>query len=158
MTRYSTCCWSCEQIHGKSRKATLGGSEVDLRYVRGTTDFGLWFTRGSEFKVEGYCDADYATDRDRSRSVTGYLFQVGGNTISWRSGIQPIVALSTTESEYMSLNESAKEALWLKGVCEDLEFDQGAVKINCDSQSAIFLAKKVAITKELSKYTLSSIS
>lgn len=24
-----------------------------LRYVRGTTDFGLWFTRGSEFKVEG---------------------------------------------------------------------------------------------------------
>lgn len=41
----------------------------------------------------------------------------------------------------MSLNESAKEALWLKGVSEDLGFDQGAVKINCDSQSAIFLAK-----------------
>lgn len=41
----------------------------------------------------------------------------------------------------MSLNESAKEALWLKGVCEDLDYEQGAVVINCDSQSAIFLAK-----------------
>lgn len=112
-----------------------------LRYVKGTTDYGLWFTKGTEFKVDGYCDADFASDRDRSRSVTGYLFQVGGNTISWRSGLQPIVGLSTTESEYMSLTEGAKEALWLKGVCEDLKYDQGAVKINCDSQSAIFLAK-----------------
>lgn len=41
----------------------------------------------------------------------------------------------------MSLNESAKEALWLKGVCEALDYEQGAIKINCDSQSALFLAK-----------------
>ena len=53
-----------------------------LRYVKGTTDYGLWFTKNTEFKVEGYCDADFASDRDRSRSVTGYLFEVGGNTIS----------------------------------------------------------------------------
>ncbi|XP_048634026.1 secreted RxLR effector protein 161-like [Brassica napus] len=112
-----------------------------LRYVKETTDYGLWFTKNTEFKVEGYCDADFASDRDRSRSVTGYLFQVGGNTVSWRSGLQLIVALSTTESECMSLTEGAKEALWLKGVCEDLSYDQGAVKINCESQSAIFLAK-----------------
>lgn len=51
------------------------------------------------------------------------------------------MTLSTTESEYMSLNEVVKEALWLKGVCEDINYEQGAVKINCDSQSAIFLAK-----------------
>lgn len=112
-----------------------------LRYIRGTTDFGLWFKKGEGFRVEGYSDADYATDLDRRRSVTGYLFQVGNNTVSWRSGLQPIVALSTTESEYMALNEAAKEALWLKGFCEDLNYDQGAVKVNCDSQSAIFLAK-----------------
>lgn len=94
-----------------------------LRYIRGTTEFGLWFKKGEEFRVEGYSDADYTTDLDRRRSVTGYLFQVGGNTVSWRSGLQPIVALSTTESEYMDLNEVAKEALWLKGFCEDLSYD-----------------------------------
>ena len=53
-----------------------------LRYVIGTTDYRLWYTKNTEFKVEGYCDADFASDRDRSRSVTGYLFEVGGNTIS----------------------------------------------------------------------------
>ncbi|WZY85955.1 hypothetical protein YC2023_032339 [Brassica napus] len=97
--------------------------------------------KGQEFIAEGFSDADYGNDLDRRRSVTGYLFQVGTNTISWRSGLQPIVALSSTESEYMALNEAAKEALWIKGLCEDLDYKQGAVKINCDSKSAIFLTK-----------------
>lgn len=112
-----------------------------LRYIHGTTSFGLWFKKGQEFIAQGFSDADYGNDLDRRRSVTGYLFQVGTNTISWRSGLQPIVALSSTESEYMALNEAAKEALWIKGLCEDLDYKHGAVKINCDSQSAIFLAK-----------------
>lgn len=74
-----------------------------LRYIKGTFNYSLIFTKGSDFKVEGFCDADYATDMDRSRSVTCYIFQVGGNTVSWRSGLQPVVALSTTESEYMAI-------------------------------------------------------
>lgn len=112
-----------------------------LWYIKGTYNYSLTFTNGSSFRVEGFCDADYATDLDRSRSVTGYIYQVGGNIVSWRSGLQPVVALSTTESEYMALTESSKEALWLKWFCEELGYEQQAGKINCDSQSAIFLAK-----------------
>ena len=41
----------------------------------------------------------------------------------------------------MALTESFKEALWLKWFCEELGYEQQAVKINYDSQSAIFLAK-----------------
>ncbi|CAA7036370.1 unnamed protein product [Microthlaspi erraticum] len=87
-----------------------------LRYIRNTTDFKLTFTKSDKFEVKGYCDSDYAADLDRRRSITGYVFQTGGNTISWRSGLQHIVALSTTEAEYMALVEAAKEALWLKGI------------------------------------------
>ncbi|XP_056852246.1 secreted RxLR effector protein 161-like [Raphanus sativus] len=61
-------------------------------------------------------NSDYATDRDRSRSVTGYAFKFGGNTVSWKSCLQSVVALSTTEAEYMALNEAAKEAMWLKNM------------------------------------------
>lgn len=88
-----------------------------------------------------FSDADYATDLDRRRSVTGYVFQVGGNTVSWRSGLQHIVALSTTESKYMALSEAFKEALWLKGFVSELGFEQDDVKVFSDSQSAIHLAK-----------------
>ena len=46
-----------------------------LRYIKVTFNYSLTFTKESDFKVEGFCDADYATDLDRSRSVTGYIFK-----------------------------------------------------------------------------------
>ncbi|CAA7052965.1 unnamed protein product [Microthlaspi erraticum] len=98
-----------------------------LRYIRNTTDFKLTFTKSDKFEVKGYCDSDYAADLDRRRSITGYVFQAGGNTISWRSGLQHIVALSTIEAEYMALVEAAKEALWLKGIVGELGFPQEKV-------------------------------
>lgn len=61
--------------------------------------------------------------------------------VSWRSCLQRVVALSTTESEYISLSEASREAIWLKGICEGLGFEQEAAEIHCDSQSAIYLSK-----------------
>ena len=52
-----------------------------------------------------------------------------------------MVALSTTEAEYMAPTTAAKEAIWLRKLCAELGFEQESVKIHCDSQSAIALAK-----------------
>lgn len=60
--------------------------------------------------------------------------------ISWKSRLQDIVALSTTESKYMALKAAAKEALWLRTLCKDLWFKEESVKINSGSQRAIALA------------------
>ncbi|KAK3032119.1 hypothetical protein RJ639_037423 [Escallonia herrerae] len=49
--------------------------------------------------------------------------------------------LSTTEAEYMALTKAAKEALWLKGLVEELGFQQHGVLLRCDSQNAMDLAK-----------------
>lgn len=112
-----------------------------MQYIRGALKTNLTFTKEDNFKVKGYCDSDYASDLDKRRSITGYVFTVGGNTVSWRSVLQKVVALSTTEAEYMALSESVREALWLKGICEEMGFKQDAIEVNCDSQSAIYLAK-----------------
>ena len=61
--------------------------------------------------------------------------------MSWRSTLQHFVALSTTEAEYMALTETAKEGIWLKIFCSELGFKSESFKLNCDSQSAICLAK-----------------
>jgi hypothetical protein len=55
--------------------------------------------------------------------------------------IQSMVAMSTTEVEYMAATEAAKEALWLTGLVKELCIQQGRVSLHCDSQSAIYLAK-----------------
>uniref|UniRef100_A0A3Q7FS12 COBRA C-terminal domain-containing protein n=1 Tax=Solanum lycopersicum TaxID=4081 RepID=A0A3Q7FS12_SOLLC len=65
--------------------------------------------------VTGYSDSDYAGDVDTRRSMTGYVFTLGGSVVSWKATLQPTVTLSTTEAEYMALTEAAKE-----GICSPL--------------------------------------
>ncbi|KAG8496686.1 hypothetical protein CXB51_007936 [Gossypium anomalum] len=111
-----------------------------LRYLRGTTDVCLQFGR-TEDGVIGYVDAAFAGDLDRRRSLTGYVFTIGGCAISWKATLQTTVALSTTEAEYMAITEACKEAIWLKGLFSELNEDLQISTVFCDSQSAIFLTK-----------------
>ena len=60
--------------------------------------------------IYGYADADFATDLDSRKSTTGWVFMYNGGAISWRSHQQSVTALSTSEAEYMSLSDAAKEA------------------------------------------------
>lgn len=112
-----------------------------LRYLKGTTKMRLTFRKEGQFVVKGYCDADYGAYLDKRRSITGMAFTVGGNVISWRSSLQKVIALSTTEAEYIALCEASKEAIWLRGLINELGFDQDQVEVHCDSQSAIALSR-----------------
>ena len=78
-----------------------------LGYLRGTTNQALCFG-GSNIALQGYVDADVAGDKDNRRCTTGYVF-----TVSWFSKIQSVVALSTTEAEYVVAIEASKEMIWL---------------------------------------------
>ncbi|KAL4317979.1 hypothetical protein GQ457_18G008540 [Hibiscus cannabinus] len=113
-----------------------------FRYLKGTVGHGIVFgSQQHDPLVVGYVDSDYAGDLDDRRSTTGYVFTLGGGPICWKSTVQPIVALSTTEAEYMAVAEAAKEALWLIGLVKELGLEQGGVQLHCNSQSAIHLAK-----------------
>jgi len=68
------------------------------------------------------------------------VFTLFGTTISWKTNQQSVVALSTTQAEYIALVEGVKEAMCLKGMIGELGITQECVKIYCDSQSAIHLA------------------
>jgi hypothetical protein len=114
-----------------------------LRYLRGTTDRCLCFRRG-ELKLQGFVDADFAAEVDHRRSTTGYVFTVGTTAVSWISQIQKIVALSTTEAEYIAVTEASKEMIWLQGLLEEMGFKQEKNVLHSDSQSAIHLAKNSA--------------
>ncbi|KAJ9520542.1 hypothetical protein QJQ45_007418 [Haematococcus lacustris] len=108
-----------------------------LCYLKGTADQGLLF--GGVSGLQGYSDADYAGDKDTARSTTGYLFTLNGGAISWCSRLQPTVAMSTAEAEYMAASSAAKEALWLRKLMRDLQLDASCVHLGCDNQAAIQL-------------------
>jgi phosphoribosyl-AMP cyclohydrolase len=54
------------------------------------------------------------------------------------------VALSTIEAEYMEATHASKKAVWLQGLCSGIGLVQQAMRLDCDSQSAIFLEKYLA--------------
>ena len=67
--------------------------------------------------------------------------------VSWKSNLQHIVALSTTEVEYVALTEAIKEAVRLHGIMQELGLKDSVPKVYCDSQSAIHLYKNSAFHK-----------
>jgi len=111
-----------------------------LRYVAGTTDHGIIFGRSANALV-GFCDADFAGDIDTRRSTTGYVFLLHGGAVSWNSRLQPTVAVSTVEAEYMSAAAAVKEALWLRVLLAELGVVVQPIRVHCDNQGAIKLLK-----------------
>ena len=63
--------------------------------------------------IRGLVDVDWAGDLDQRRSTSGYVFSLFGGAVSWMSKIQSVVALSTTEAEYITATHARKEAIWL---------------------------------------------
>jgi hypothetical protein len=111
-----------------------------LRYLSGTKDKCLCLGKGDAYII-GYTDSDYAGCADSRKSTSGYIFQIMGGVIAWRSRLQDCVALSTTEAEYVAASEACKEAVWLSRLASDMGIPQHVPKLFCDSQSAIALAK-----------------
>ena len=114
-----------------------------LRYLRGTSTYSLCY-EGDSLQVQGFVDADHSGDRDSGRSTTGYVFTVGNTAVSWVSQLQKIVALSTTEAEYVAITEASKEMIWLQRLMEELGKKHNCNTLWSDSQSAVHLARNPA--------------
>ena len=81
-------------------------------------------------------------DVTERKSTSGYTFTVCGGLVSWRSKRQEIVALSSTEAEYIALSLAAQELVWLKPFVKDLGYNQENYVLYEDNQGAIALTKK----------------
>ncbi|CAL8157460.1 unnamed protein product [Prunus armeniaca] len=84
-----------------------------LRYVKGTVDYGIFYEANIPINLVGYTDSDLAGSVDDCKSTSGYFFNLGSDVFSWSSKKQPIVALSTTETEYIPASYAGCQILWL---------------------------------------------
>ncbi|GJX65862.1 retrotransposon protein, putative, ty1-copia subclass [Tanacetum coccineum] len=87
-----------------------------LKYLRNTKDMFLVYggNPSTELRVECYCDAEFETDRDDTKSQTGYVFILNGGATDWKSFKQSTTAMSVTESEYIAASEATMEAVWIR--------------------------------------------
>lgn len=102
----------------------------------------LHYSRTADNDLIGYTDADWASDVDKRRSCTDYVFKLSNGAVTWHSGYQQTVAKSTGEAEYMALSDGVAEALSLCYLLNEIDDrQQKPIPIKCDSQSAINLAE-----------------
>lgn len=113
-----------------------------LRYVKGTCDFGIKFTRSKEFKLVGFSDSDWGGSIDDMKSTSGYCFTLGSGIFSWSSKKQEIVAQSTAEAEFVAATSAVNQAFWLRKILIDLNLEQEAsTEILVDNQAAIAISQ-----------------
>lgn len=106
-----------------------------LRYLKGSSEVVLWFGKNQKMQeaIEGYVDSDHAGCIDTRKSLTGFVFTLYGNAMSWKSNLQTVVALSTTEVECIAMTEAIKEGMWLLGIIREMGVKQDCVTIHCDN-------------------------
>ena len=106
-----------------------------LAYLNKHKQVGLRYQHGTQRRLEGYSDADWAVQRSQS----GFVFTLGRASISWGSKRQPVVALSTCESELMAATEAAKEAVHLRRLHAELTFENipPPMHLHLDNMGAI---------------------
>ncbi|GKB02667.1 retrotransposon protein, putative, ty1-copia subclass [Tanacetum coccineum] len=121
-----------------------------LKYLRGTGNVGLVYGTdcGNHVDVAGFVNSDYAKDPDKGRSITSYAFLVQGCVVGWKATLQHVVALSTIEAEYMALTEAVKEAIWLRGLLEELDVELNTVAVT------VLEAKTVKVLKVVTKHNV----
>jgi hypothetical protein len=122
-----------------------------LRYLSSTADMGLEFGGKGRRGLIGYCDSDYAGDLDTRRSTTGFVYLLNGGAFSWSSRLQPTVAVSTTEAEYMAAAAAVREAMWIRKLLPELGQKVETVKIMGDNTATLKLLSN-SITTDRSKH------
>jgi hypothetical protein len=138
------------QFNAKPTRAHLLAAKGVLRYLAGTLDYGLEYAVPTSsipptvMPFSQGCaltDADWASDENDRKSVSGYCFYMHGCLISWSAQKQKIIASSSTEAEYYSLSYALREGLWIRLFLTSLQLPiPTPFPLLCDNQSAIKLA------------------
>nr|GEW25255.1 uncharacterized mitochondrial protein AtMg00810-like [Tanacetum cinerariifolium] len=106
---HATCL--CARYQAKPTEKHLTEVKRIFRYLQGTINTGLWYTKDSGFELTRFSDADYAGCKDTFKSTSGGAQFLGEKLVSWSSKKQDCTALSTVEAEYVSLSACCAQVL-----------------------------------------------
>jgi uncharacterized membrane protein YciS (DUF1049 family) len=131
----------CARFQEDPKTTHLESVKRIFRYIKGTTNLGLWYPKGTGMDTIVYADSDHAGDYVDRKSTSGTCTFVGHCLTSWFSKKQTTLAISTTEAEYVSAGKACQQALWMKQALVDYGIQLKDISILCDNKGAIDLSK-----------------
>eukprot|EP00253_Pinus_taeda_P034773 PITA_34773 len=141
--KYANLCYVVNELSQamvQPTKMFWKASKHVLRYLRGTSQYGLWYRRIEGVKLQCFTDADWAGIPSDWKSTSRGIFNLGLVAISWYSRKKRSVALSSTKVEYMATSQETCEAILMRKILVSL-FNRrmDPIVIYCDNQSCIEL-------------------
>nr|GEY60302.1 retrovirus-related Pol polyprotein from transposon TNT 1-94 [Tanacetum cinerariifolium] len=100
----------CARYQAKPTKKNLEALKRVFWYLKGTINWGLWYSKDTSIVLTAYADADHAGCQDTRRSTSGSAQFLGDKLI-----------------------------LWMRSQLTDYGFDFNKIPLYCDNRSAIAL-------------------
>jgi hypothetical protein len=130
----------------------LAGAKRVLRYLK-EHPLGIVYRRTSgALLLTGYADASYAADVGTRKSTTGWVLMLAGAAVAWKSKLQPIVATSTTEAEYVALCFAALECVALRALLEFVGCPQAQPTIFYEDNTAALQLSVNPVAQQATKH------
>ncbi|XP_075473885.1 secreted RxLR effector protein 161-like [Primulina tabacum] len=127
----------CARFQANPMQSHFIAAKRILKYLKGTTNVGLWYPKDSSLNLVGYSDADYAGCKVDRKSTSGSCQFLGERLISWASKKQTSIATSTAEAEYLAAGNCCSQMLWIQQQLKDYGIQATESPIFCDNTSAI---------------------
>ncbi|GKD22918.1 hypothetical protein Tco_1224621, partial [Tanacetum coccineum] len=101
----------CAKYQAKPTEKHLQVVKRIFRYLNGTINMGLWYSKDTNISLTAYIDVDHAGYQDTRRSTSGSAQFLGDKLVSWSSKKQKSTAISSTEVEYIALSGCCSQIL-----------------------------------------------
>ncbi|XP_058776975.1 secreted RxLR effector protein 161-like [Vicia villosa] len=101
----------CARYQSASKESHLKAVKRILRYLIGTSKFGLWYSKGNDCILVGYSDSDFTGCKSDRKITSGTRHLFSKSLVSWHSKKQVFVALPTTEAEYIAADSCCAQIL-----------------------------------------------
>ncbi|GKB80522.1 retrotransposon protein, putative, ty1-copia subclass [Tanacetum coccineum] len=135
------------------KSLTIESPKVLKHLLRNTKDMVLVYGAKpeDELKVSCYADASLQTDKDDTKSQTGYVFVLNGGVVEWKSAKQSTTAMSSIEVEYIIAAEALSEGVWMRkfidGLGNVVPSNKRPMEMLCDNKPAIAITNDTRILK-----------
>ncbi|GJQ96936.1 retrovirus-related pol polyprotein from transposon TNT 1-94 [Tanacetum coccineum] len=104
----------CARYQEKPTERNLHAVKIIFRYLRGTINMGLWYSKDSCTTLTAFADADHGGCQDTRRITSGSMQLLGDRLVSWSSKKQKITAISSIEAKFIALSGCCAQILWMR--------------------------------------------
>ena len=131
----------CSRFQSNPKVSHLNAVKRIIKYVGGTCDYGLFYSKESNLSLAGFSNFDQVDNADDRKNTTGGYFYVGANLVAWMSKKQNSVSLSTAKAEYIVAGSCCSQLFWMKKVLTNYRIFQDTMVVYYDNSSAIDISK-----------------